>query len=177
MPILPPLPRSQRRRIHKIIHTTRDKEHARRLMAILLLHEGRSIADVHLLTGAARSTIGRWLNWYRHEGVDGLISLPAGRAGDAKGRAGALEEDIGVSPSLVGRNCDVAVQTVDSVQNQSARIQLSGRRSDGVCECDKQTEYPWSACKKAPSVVVTWGCRSHGLRADLGIDGRPRLPS
>ncbi|HHQ4590612.1 TPA: IS630 family transposase, partial [Aeromonas veronii] len=40
MPILPPLPRPQRRRIHKIIHATRDKEHARRLMAILLLHEG-----------------------------------------------------------------------------------------------------------------------------------------
>lgn len=36
MLILPPLP--QRRRIHKIIHATRDKGHARRLMAILLLH-------------------------------------------------------------------------------------------------------------------------------------------
>ena len=43
MPILPPLPRPQRRRIHKIIHTTRDKEHTRRLIAILLLHEGRTI--------------------------------------------------------------------------------------------------------------------------------------
>ena len=61
MPILPPLPRPQRRRIHKIIHATRDKGHARRLMAILLLHEGRTITDVHHLTGAARSTIGRWL--------------------------------------------------------------------------------------------------------------------
>ena len=30
-------------------------------MAILLLHEGRTITDVHHLTGAARSTIGRWL--------------------------------------------------------------------------------------------------------------------
>jgi hypothetical protein len=36
MPILPPLPRPQRRRIHKIIHATRDKGHTRRLMAILL---------------------------------------------------------------------------------------------------------------------------------------------
>ena len=80
MPTLPPLPRPNRRRIHKIIHTTRDKEHARRLMAILLLHEGRSVTDVHLLTGAARSTIGRWLSWYRHEGVESLASLPAGRA-------------------------------------------------------------------------------------------------
>ena len=80
MPILPPLPRPQRRRIHKIIHATRDKGHARRLMAIVLLHEGRTITDVHHLTGAARSTIGRWLRWYRDEGIDALEALPAGRA-------------------------------------------------------------------------------------------------
>lgn len=35
------------------------------------------------------------------------------------------------------------------------KIQRSGRRSDGVCERDKQTEHPWSACKKAPRVAVT----------------------
>ena len=58
MPILLPLPRLQRRRIHKIIHITSDKGHSRRLMAILLLHEGRTITDVHQLTGAACSTIG-----------------------------------------------------------------------------------------------------------------------
>ncbi|WP_324034803.1 helix-turn-helix domain-containing protein, partial [Aeromonas caviae] len=32
------------------------------------------------LTGAARSTIGRWLRWYRDEGVGALEALPAGRA-------------------------------------------------------------------------------------------------
>ena len=80
MAILPPIPRPQRRRIHKVIHATRDKNHARRLMTILLLHERRSVTDVHLLTGAARSTIGRWLHWYRDEGIDGLAPLPAGRA-------------------------------------------------------------------------------------------------
>ncbi|WP_233267802.1 hypothetical protein, partial [Aeromonas veronii] len=44
----------------------------------------------------------------------------------------------------------------------------SGRGSDGVCECDKQTEQAWSASQKAPSVTVTWGCRSHDFLADLG---------
>ncbi|MGL5030772.1 MAG: hypothetical protein ACRC5V_05240, partial [Aeromonas sp.] len=43
-----------------------------------------------------------------------------------------------------------------------------GGRSDGVCERNKQTEHPWSACKKAPSVAVTWGWGSHELLADLG---------
>ncbi|MEV3814754.1 helix-turn-helix domain-containing protein, partial [Aeromonas salmonicida] len=75
MPILLPLPRPQRCRIYKIIHATRDKGHARRLMAILLLHEGRTVTDVHHLTGAARSTIGRWLRWYRDEGIDALEAL------------------------------------------------------------------------------------------------------
>ena len=68
MPILPPLPRPQRRRIHKIIHATRDKGHARRLMAILLLHEGRTITDVHHLTGAARSVIPPFLGAFKSRG-------------------------------------------------------------------------------------------------------------
>ena len=42
------------------------------------------------------------------------------RAGDAQGRAGALEEDIGVSPSLAGRDGDVSVQAIASGENQSA---------------------------------------------------------
>jgi len=79
MAIISPLPRPERRRIHKLIHTTRDKDHARRLMAILLLHEGRTVCDVHLATGAARSTIGRWLGWYQDSGLEGLKSLPPGR--------------------------------------------------------------------------------------------------
>ena len=49
-------------------------------MAILLLHEGRMITDVHHLTEAARSTIGRKLRWYGDEGVGGsrLCSQNAG---------------------------------------------------------------------------------------------------
>jgi hypothetical protein len=43
------------------------------------MKEGRTITDVPQLTGAARSTIGRWLLWYRDEGVDALETLPAGR--------------------------------------------------------------------------------------------------
>ncbi len=40
--------------------------------------------------------------------------------------------------------------------------------SDGVCWCNQQTEPPWSACQKAPSVTVTWGWGSRGLMVDLG---------
>ena len=49
MPILPFQSRLQRRRIHTFIHAKCDKRHARHLMAILLLHEGRTITDVRYL--------------------------------------------------------------------------------------------------------------------------------
>ncbi len=41
-------------------------------------------------------------------------------AGDAQGRTGALEEDIGVSPSLTGRDSDVSAQAIAGGENQSA---------------------------------------------------------
>jgi hypothetical protein len=34
--------------------------------------------------------------------------------------------------------------------------------------CNQQTEHPWSACQKAPSVAVTWGWGRCDLMADLG---------
>ena len=41
-------------------------------------------------------------------------------AGDAQGRTGAQEEDIGVSPSLTGRDSNVSVQAVAGGENQPA---------------------------------------------------------
>ncbi len=43
-----------------------------------------------------------------------------GRTGDAQGRAGELEGDIGVSPSLAGKDGDVSVQAVAGGENQPA---------------------------------------------------------
>lgn len=85
-----------------------------------------------------------------------------------QGGAGALEDDVGISPALAGRDCDVSVQAVDDGQNQSANIQRSGRGGDGVCGCNQQTEHSWYASQKAPSVAVTWGRGSHDFLADLG---------
>ena len=77
--MLPVLPRAERRRIEKIIHKTKDKEHARRLTAILMLHQGHTILSVHRLTAAARSSIQRWLSWYQECGISGLESKQRGR--------------------------------------------------------------------------------------------------
>lgn len=70
--MLPVLSRAERRRIEKVIHKTNDKEHARRLTAILMLHQGHTVSTVHRLTAAARSSIQRWLGWYQECGITGL---------------------------------------------------------------------------------------------------------
>lgn len=56
--------------------TDSDKGYARRLMTILLLHSGKTIVEANEITGAARSSIGRWLNWFTEDGMETLASFP-----------------------------------------------------------------------------------------------------
>lgn len=80
MPIIAPIPRDERRLMQKTIHKTRDKNHARRLMAILMLYRGDRVSDVARTLCCARSSVGRWINWFTLSGIEGLKSLPAGRS-------------------------------------------------------------------------------------------------
>ncbi len=66
MAILAPLCRAERKRMQKLIQKTNDKYFARRLIAMLMLHQGLPVTQVQHITGAARSSIGRWLGWYTH---------------------------------------------------------------------------------------------------------------
>ncbi|ENM3778519.1 IS630 family transposase [Vibrio cholerae] len=79
MAIIAPIDQAERRRIHKAIQHTADKGFARRLMAMLLLAQGQTIVAVSETIGAARSSIGRWINWYTDGGIDALKSQPSGR--------------------------------------------------------------------------------------------------
>ncbi|MDC9624071.1 IS630 family transposase, partial [Xenorhabdus sp. XENO-7] len=79
MPIIAPISRNERRQMKKIIQTTRDKNYARRLMALLMLHQGMSVSYVARTLCAARSSVNRWINWLTLYGLEGLKSLPAGR--------------------------------------------------------------------------------------------------
>ncbi|CAH2871570.1 IS630 family transposase ISSen5 [Salmonella enterica subsp. enterica serovar Kentucky] len=79
MAILAPLCRAERKRMQKLIQKTNDKHFARRLIAMLMLHQGLSVTQVQHITGAARSSIGRWLGWYTQCGIDGLKSEKPGR--------------------------------------------------------------------------------------------------
>lgn len=79
MPIIAPIPRNERRQMQKIVQKTADKNHARRLIAMLMLHRGESLTCVAKTLCAARSSVGRWINWFTLFGIEGLKSLPPGR--------------------------------------------------------------------------------------------------
>ncbi|EPN2807631.1 IS630 family transposase [Serratia marcescens] len=79
MPIIALIPRDERRLMQKAIHKTRDKNHARRLTAMLMLQRGDSVSYVARTLCCALSSMGRWINWFTLYGMDGLISLRPGR--------------------------------------------------------------------------------------------------
>lgn len=58
------------------IHKTDDKNHARRLTAMLMLHRGDLVSDVAKTLCCARSSLGRWVNWLTLYGLEGLKYLP-----------------------------------------------------------------------------------------------------
>ncbi|MCA6939540.1 MULTISPECIES: IS630 family transposase [Pectobacterium] len=80
MPIIAAIPDEERRLMRKEAQQTRDKNYSRRLIAILMLHKGMTVTDVSRLLCAARSSVGRWINWFILQGVEGLKSLKSGRA-------------------------------------------------------------------------------------------------
>ncbi|SJH53691.1 IS630 transposase [Shigella sonnei] len=75
MPIIAPISRDERRLMQKAIHKTHDKNYARRLTAMLMLHRGDRVSDVARTLCCARSSVGRWINWFTQSGVEGLKSL------------------------------------------------------------------------------------------------------
>ncbi|MBD1229707.1 helix-turn-helix domain-containing protein, partial [Xenorhabdus griffiniae] len=69
----------ERRQMKKFIHKTRDKDYARRLMALLMLHEGQTVSHIARTLHCSRSSVHRWINWLTLYGLEGLKSLPRGR--------------------------------------------------------------------------------------------------
>ena len=63
----------------KNINKTKDKNLARPLTAMLMLHHGDTVSHVARTLCCARSSIGRWINWFTLSGTEGLKSLPSGR--------------------------------------------------------------------------------------------------
>jgi|GEM_PF-2904970 len=73
------LPRAVRQRLKKVMQKSKDRRHARRAHAILLLHEGYNVSETARLLGAARSAVQEWRKRFEHLGEAGLVPEPAGR--------------------------------------------------------------------------------------------------
>lgn len=71
MPIIAAIPDEERRLMRKEAQQTGDKNHARRLIAILMLHQGMTVTDVARMLCAAQSSVGRWIKWITSHGVEG----------------------------------------------------------------------------------------------------------
>ena len=50
------------------------------MATMLMLHLSHRVSDVARTLCCACSYVGRWINWFTQSDVEGLTSLPAGRA-------------------------------------------------------------------------------------------------
>lgn len=72
----------------------RDGERARRLQALWLLREGRSIGTVAATLGVHYRTVQEWLSWYRAGGLAGVRARRSGGKGHPKRLTAAQEAEL-----------------------------------------------------------------------------------
>ena len=96
--------RAERRRIIQKMHKTNDRDHCRRLNAILLLANGYNVTEVSRMMAAGRSSINRWIQWYTQCGLEGLESMNRGRVATLPYEQikVVLETLIQISPQDIG---------------------------------------------------------------------------
>jgi len=80
MQFIATIPDKERRLMPKEAQQTRDKNHARWLITILILHQGMTITDVVRMLKAARSSVYRWIKWFTLHDNEGLKNLRPERA-------------------------------------------------------------------------------------------------
>ena len=73
-------PRAERRQLQRMVRKPSDTEEGRRALALLRLMDGASVAEVASLVEAARSSVYRWTDRYREQGVSGLCTGARGRS-------------------------------------------------------------------------------------------------
>jgi putative transposase len=99
MPIIAAISDEERISMRKEAQQTRDKNYARHLIPMLMLHQGMTVTEVAKMLCAARSFVGRWINWLTLHGAEGLKSLRPGRAA-----RWAVREILHILPLLVRRS-------------------------------------------------------------------------
>ena len=73
------MPRWVRRRLQRVVQTSRDKDYVRRALAILHLWETNGVSEVARRLCAARSSVQRWRSEFEEFGEAGIEPQPRGR--------------------------------------------------------------------------------------------------
>ena len=71
---------TQRRKLRTLAQRSKDRDLARRAMAIGWIMNAKSVSEVADSVAAARSTLYRWIGWFEGEGIAGLVRDRGGRA-------------------------------------------------------------------------------------------------
>ena len=105
---------------------------------MLKLHRGDHISDVARTLCCGRSSVGRWINWFTQSGVEGLKSLPAGRARrwPFEHISTLLRELVKHSPGDFGYRCSrwsTELLAIKINKNPAAKPFAAGCRLRGLC--------------------------------------------
>jgi len=73
------LARSARRRLERTVQKSKDAEQVRRATALLNLVRYGNATEAAASVAAARSSLYRWIAWFKQDDVEGLRSAPKGR--------------------------------------------------------------------------------------------------
>ncbi|EMU72948.1 winged helix-turn helix family protein [Escherichia coli MP021017.9] len=124
--------------MQKTIHKTHDKNYARRLTAMLMLHRGDRVSDVARTLCCARSSVGPWINWFTQSDIEGLKSLPVGRARrwPFEHISTLLRELVKHSPGDFGYQCSrwsTELLAIKINKNPAAKPCAAGFRLRGLC--------------------------------------------
>ena len=71
--------RPERRRLEKIEQRCKDKRFSRRANAVVLVHKGKSRAEVAKVLAAARLSVNRWCKWCGEWGIEELKDSKSGK--------------------------------------------------------------------------------------------------
>src|SRR5215218_6213942 len=95
-----------RAELEQAASTARQTRTWKRYQALLLLADGQSIAQISIVLACGQSTISRWVDTWRDEGVAGLAEGPhRGRAHRLDAAAEQVVQDLlGADPQSYGHH-------------------------------------------------------------------------
>ena len=74
---------------YKLEVAPKERTPERRILAIRLLHEKKTVADVATLLGVSRESVRKWKSWHEEGGKSALTNRPAG---ERRGPKWALDD-------------------------------------------------------------------------------------